>query len=235
MGDEDDRAPFCPLALDHGEHLLGEVGGKRRGHLVEEQHLGPDGDGAGEIEDAEDGEGQVARRLAQVEIGHAHLAHPFHEGLDGRGGEAEVRRDVEIRDQRRLLVDGDEAGPARLGGRAHDMLAAVDEDAAAVRPDGAGEDLDEGRLAGAVGAHQGVDLAATDGERGIAQRDDGAVVLGDAGRLEKDVTRHVCPGAPRLERGRGAGRTHAPAVGPFKRLSTCYSPGPLQATIWSLV
>ena len=45
----------------------------------------------------------------------------------------------------------------------------------AVGPDGAGQDLDEGALAGAVGAHQRVDLARADGERRVAQRDDGAV------------------------------------------------------------
>ena len=40
--DEDDRAAGLALAADDVEHALGEVGGQRRGHLVEQQHVGLD-------------------------------------------------------------------------------------------------------------------------------------------------------------------------------------------------
>ena len=52
-----------------------------------------------------------------------------------------------------------------------------------------GQDLDERALAGAVGAHERVDLARPHGERGRLQRDDGAIRLRDAGRLEQQLSR----------------------------------------------
>ena len=58
---------------------------------------------------------------------------------------------------------------------------AVDEDRAAVVADGAGEDLDEGALAGAVLAEQRVHLAGARAELGVAQRDDAAVALRQTG------------------------------------------------------
>ena len=56
-----------------------------------------------------------------------------------------------------------------------------------IRPDGAGQDLDERALAGAVGAHQRVDLAGPHGQRRGLERDDGAVRLGDAGGFEQQI------------------------------------------------
>ncbi len=79
MRDEDDRAAGGGLAADDVEDALGEVGGQRRGHLVEEQHVGLDGERAGEIEDAQGGERQVAGEVAEVEVGEAELAHPVAE------------------------------------------------------------------------------------------------------------------------------------------------------------
>ena len=57
------------------------------------------------------------------------------------------------------------------------LACAVDEDRAAVRPDHAGEHLDERALAGAVRAEQRVHLARLDDERRRPQRDDRAVAL----------------------------------------------------------
>ena len=68
----------------------------------------------------------------------------------------------------RLLVDGDEAVPSRLGRGVRDALLAANDDAAGVGDDSAGQDLDQRALAGAVGAHQRVDLAGPHGERGVA-------------------------------------------------------------------
>ena len=163
---------------------------------------------------------------------------PVAERRDRRAGEAKVDGDVEIGDQRRLLVDRDQAGAARVGGRAHVAGLAADEDAAGIGADGAGQDLDQRRLAGAVGAHQRVHLAGQDRERRVAQRRDGAVVLGDAGGVEERVAavtgvRDACrsgyvnAGTPG-RRPRRSPRRGLQVVGD-------YSPGPLQATIWSLV
>ena len=73
---------------------------------------------------------------------------------------------------------------ASLGRRSVDRLA-VDADRPGVGAQHAGEDLDERRLAGAVGAEQGVDLAGRDREVDGAQGDDRAERLGDGGGLQQ--------------------------------------------------
>ncbi len=47
------------------------------------------------------------------------------------------------------------------------------------------QDLDEGALAGAVLAEQGVDLAGAGAEAGVAQRDDATEPLGNALRFNE--------------------------------------------------
>ena len=54
------------------------------------------------------------------------------------------------------------------------MRLAADEDASGIRPDRAGQDLDQGRLAGAIGAHQRMHFAGPDRKRSVAERRDGA-------------------------------------------------------------
>ncbi len=68
--------PASALAAHHLEHLFGEVGRQGRRHLVEQQHVGLDGQRAGQIEHAQDGQRDVARGVAEVEIGNAEFAHP---------------------------------------------------------------------------------------------------------------------------------------------------------------
>ena len=133
VGDEDDGAAGVALAADDVEDALGEVGGQGRRHLVEDEDVGLEREGAGEVEHALDGEGEVAGRLAEVEVGDAELAHPVEERGRGRAGEAQVVGDVEVGDQRGLLVDRDEAGAAGVGGGADVARLAADEDAAGCR------------------------------------------------------------------------------------------------------
>ena len=147
--------------------------------------------------------------------------------------EAEVRGDVEIGDQRRLLIDRNQPGAARLGRRMHVVRFAADEDAPGVRPDRAGQDLDQGRLAGAVRAHQRVHLARQDRQRSVSQRRHGAVVLRDAGGVQERFRRHGPEVRVKVEIERG--RQTSPDVPALKRCSMDYSPGPLQATICSFV
>ena len=76
MRNEDDGPAGLALAAHDVEHALGEVGGQRRRHLVEQQHVGLDRERAREIEHALDGQRNVARGVAKVEVGHAEFAHP---------------------------------------------------------------------------------------------------------------------------------------------------------------
>ena len=61
---------------------------------------------------------------------------------------------------------------------------AVDEDLALVRLQQPVEDVHQGRLAGAVLAEQGVDLARLDGEVDVVVGDQVAEALGDAAQFE---------------------------------------------------
>ena len=62
---------------------------------------------------------------------------------------------------------------------------AVEGDGAGVAPVGAGQDLDQGRLAGAVLAHDGVDLTPAHRQRGLLQGADPGEGLADPLHLEE--------------------------------------------------
>ena len=132
MRDEDDGASGLALAAHDVEHPLGEVGRQRGGHLVEQQHVGLDRQRARQVEHAQHGERDVARGLAEIEIGDAELADPVEERRDRRAGETKVGGDVEIGDQRRLLIDRNQPGAPRIGGRMHLAGLAADQDAAGI-------------------------------------------------------------------------------------------------------
>ena len=96
---------------------------------------------------------------------------------DRRPRQAQVLPDRQVGHERRILEDGCEPDPRRLGGRGDAARLAVDEDRPSVRPDHAGQHLHERALAGAVRPEQGVHLARLDDEGGRLQRDDRAVAL----------------------------------------------------------
>ena len=114
-------------------------------------------------------------------------AMPGAERFDRGLGQREVLRDGQVRDDRRLLVDRHHAGASRLCRRGDVAFLAPQSNRAAIGPDGAGEDLDEGALAGSVRAHEGVDLAGSNGKRCVAQCGHRAVALLDAGGLEQEL------------------------------------------------
>ena len=104
---DEDHGPLAPtLPADHLEHSRGQVGGEGRGHLVEHQDVRLDGHRAREVDDAERREGQPPGQGRQLEIGDAELGHPVTERFEGRVGQPEICPDIEVGDERRLLVDG---------------------------------------------------------------------------------------------------------------------------------
>ena len=107
------------------------------------------------------GDADLLQEIARDRV-HRVLVHAVQEArpLDRLAAEKEVARDGELRDQRGILVDRLDAVRDRVGGvLQHDLLAA-DEDVAAGERHGAGQHLDQRRLAGAVVAEQPDDLAA---------------------------------------------------------------------------
>ena len=103
----------------------------------------------------------------------------------GRVGDADVVRDREVREERELLEDANDALPHGLGRRGEPNLLPREQDCAGVGLDDAGGDLDERALTRSVLAQYGVDRAAPTREIHILERPDPAVVLGDPGHLEK--------------------------------------------------
>ena len=97
-----------------------------------------------------------------------------------------------------MLVDAGDAAADHLLRIAERRGLAGDLDRAARRRDGAGEDLDQRRLAGAVGADQRAHLAGHDGEVGVAQRDEVAVDLGQPDAADEGRVGHVRRPPPEL-------------------------------------
>ena len=98
--------------------------------------------------------------------------------------EHDVLRDRQVVAEVDLLVHGADPGGLRLRGAGERALLAVDDDRPGVDRVHAGEGLDEGGLAGAVLAHQGVHLAGEQPEVDAVQRLDPGERDGDPGHRD---------------------------------------------------
>ena len=94
--------------------------------------------------------------------------------------EEDVLGDGELGEEQELLVDGGDAAAGGLARGDGGELLVAEADAAAVGGVGAGDDLDERRLAGAVFAEERVDLAGAEVEGDVVQHADAGEGLGDA-------------------------------------------------------
>ena len=126
--------------------------------------------------------GQHLRRLP----GHPLAVDPAE--ADGRAAEEDVLGDVEPVDEREILVDDADAAVAGLAGarQPHDL--AADEQLPLVGLEGAAQDLDQRRLAGAVVPDERHRLAAKDAEVDAAQRLDRAVRLAHTARTSSTAS-----------------------------------------------
>jgi hypothetical protein len=211
VGDEQHRPVALLHPLGDREDPLGQVGGQGGRDLVQQQQLGVEGQGPGQVEHAQEGQGDVADLLVEVEAVQVHLGQLAPDQGRVGPGEAEVLLDGEVGDQGRVLVDRGQAPGPRLGRAVQDHRLAVDGHRAAVVAEHAGEDLDQGRLASPVGPEQGVDLARGHRQVDRAQGHHRPEGLGHRGRLQQRG----------WHRSGGQGLAH--------------SPGPLQANSCSLV
>ena len=110
-------------------------------------------------------------------------AEPIEEGMGGGNlviaaqpaikrpfvAEKQVIGDRQRRHEVELLINDRDAGAARVEGVANRHGLAVDVDAASIRQDGAGKDLDERALAGAVLAQEREDFAGVQRQIDAAQ------------------------------------------------------------------
>ena len=161
-----------PHELAHGE-LRGRI--EADGRLVEEQDRGIVQQGGGELRPHALAERELAHRLGQQPLepqhGHELVASA---AIVRRRHAVDVGQQIEAVDHRQ--VPPELAALAEHHADARDMAHAVlvrheaaDLDPAARRPQDAGQDLDGRRLAGAVGADEGQQLAGLETERDIDQ------------------------------------------------------------------
>ena len=128
---------------------------------------------------------RLSRRLR--EIGCA----SFSDYLDALQRDAHVLERGQVREHRGNLERPDHAEPGDLRRRERGDVAALVRDAAASRLEKLREKVEAGRLAGAVGANQRVDRAATHLQRDVLDCREAAELLSQALRLKDDVLGHA--------------------------------------------
>ncbi len=99
--------------------------------------------------------------------------------------EDHILQDREVRHQREVLVDGADAEAQGIGRRGDLDLRALDTDRAGVGRLHPGEDVHQGRLAGAILAEDRVDLARPEVERDAVIGHDRAEALADVAHLDE--------------------------------------------------
>ena len=177
---EQDRHAAVAEPADDREQPLDLVGRQRCGRLVEDQRTGVYGEGLGDLDQLLVRHRQAPDRGADieldVELGEQRLCRPAHAPpVDGAQdarrcvADEHVLGDGEVREQSRFLVNHGDAERAGLGGPVDQGGHTLEQDRAAVRLVDAGQDLDQGALAGTVLADQAVDLAGAQVHRDVGQ------------------------------------------------------------------
>ena len=207
MRNEDHRiAAFAPAPHDR-EDVVRQVCRESGGDLVEHQHDRIGRQRAGEIDEAQNRIGNVPHQLAKLEVCYSEIVEMAPHLCEGDIGQSHVLADREIGNERRILVDRNDARSPGFGGGAKRSRGAVDRYGSAIRLEDARENLDERALARAVGAHQRMDLAARYAQRRRSERNDRAESLRQIADLEqrrgivhwggpKVCSRHVNDHAP---------------------------------------
>ena len=202
VGDEEHRHPPVAELAGHPEELPDLVVGEGSRRLVHDEDLHLERDGLRDLDRLLRGEGEPAGRRPDVEpypearedvLRLGVHARPVDEQVLVAVGDEDVLGDVEVGEDEGLLVDGGESvGLGLLGvGEVHGP--ALHPDLSRIAVLDAGQDLDEGRLAGAVLSHEGVDLAGVKGERHVVERLRHVEALGEAAHLQH---RHGGRGGP---------------------------------------
>ena len=217
--DEHDRDPLGRQLPDQVEEPLDLAGVEARRRLVEDQHVGRD------VDRARDRDHLLHReRVRRQESRHVGVNVDARERLGGLAAhhtpldpppaarlaaDVDVLRHREVRTEVHFLVDGADAPALRLERAAEENALALELDRAAVELVRARQDLEQGRLAGAVLPEQRVHLAGPQAEVDSVERLHAREGLVDAGHLED-------------RRGGGGGGGHLVSLGPLsQRAGSC--------------
>src|SRR6185437_3109034 len=195
MRDEDD-ADAARGERAHGlEQHLDLMPVEARGRLVQDQHARGEIDRAGDRADMLDRDRIAAERRGYVDMKAVtfqqrrrpplHLAFADDTTPGWLAPEIEVLRHRQVRQQVHFLIDGRDAGSQRLFCRARRDLAAFEADDARIARQHAGDDLDQGRLARAVLAEQGVDFTRPQREVHAIERTQRRKTLGKPAHFQK--------------------------------------------------
>ena len=198
--DVDDGDTFAGQVADDAEQVLDLAGVQDRGRLVHHDESGVVRQGPRHAHDLLAGRGQPTHLTTRRDVG---VPQPAQQ-VSGRGpglprsgepgvgvlvAQEDVLRDREPVDQVELLVDRRHADLHRGDRVAEPDLLAEPGDGALVGLVGAGEDLDQGGLPGAVLPEQRVHLAGPDVEVDAVQRAHAGEHLDDAGHRQQ----RLCP------------------------------------------
>ena len=178
--DEHDRDPSLLEPADQGEELRDLVLVEARRRLVEDEHVRRDVDRACDRDHLLDGERLPAERRSDVDVDPdarervrcASTHRTPHDVPEAAwlAADRDVLGDREVRAEVHLLVDRAHPGALRLERMRELDARPVELDLAGIREVHAGQDLHERALAGAVLAHQRVDLTREQSEVDRVQR-----------------------------------------------------------------
>jgi hypothetical protein len=194
MRDVEDGDPFAAQLAEQPGQGADLVAGQRGGRLVEDQDPRPAEQRLGDLHQLAAPERQLLHRPVESDV----ETDPCADGMSLGGEPAivdeaatdrdrpqrHVLGDREMRRQAELLLHHGDAVPARFGRGQRRVRPAVDLDAAGVRPQHAREQVDEGRLAGAVLAQQGLHAARADLDRDLLEDRVAEEPLGEPARGE---------------------------------------------------
>lgn len=177
----DDSGATVGEATDGAEQGLGLVLADGRGRLVHDHHLAVMAEGLGDFHQLHLGHAEVAHRALGVDV----ELQAFQQ-LPGAAVQC-----LAVDDAAQVpgfAAQPDVLGHAHVGDRFQflgDHRPAIEQDVPGVAPGDAHENAEEGGLAGAVAAAQGVHAASTQGQAAVAQGRDPGIGLGDMFSLEQ--------------------------------------------------
>ena len=116
MRNEDHRiAALAPTPHDC-EDLIGQVRRERRCDFVKHEHDRIGRQRAGQVDKAQNRIRNVPRQLAKVDIPYSQVVEMVSNVCEWDIGQSHVLADRQIGNERRVLVDRDDAGATRFGG-----------------------------------------------------------------------------------------------------------------------
>ncbi len=164
--DIDDRNSLRSQRVDQQKQMLRLFRGQARGGLVEHDDLGLVVDGPSDLHHLTLGRAERRHHVARLDMEIHRLQQLLRADVDGAkpgeelfSAELNVLRHRHRRHQAVFLVDHGDTARERVGGRAEMARLAVERDLARAELHGTGRRLAQGRLAGAVLAHQRMDFA----------------------------------------------------------------------------